>query len=205
VLLLLYGIFMKSKTKTILLRNVKNACQVAREVLDSEHTLIVGPGASEFAKEKGFEIVDDSELVTPYEKAALEKIRNYGTGVESIFKAGDAHDTVGAVAFDGDGFACCTSTGGVTFKRPGRVGDSPLAGSGGYADGGAACSTTGHGEGITKALLAHRVVWGCGADQTRASKAVDDALDFMKTEIGSQGNLNSGFFKLVNIQVALSA
>jgi isoaspartyl peptidase/L-asparaginase-like protein (Ntn-hydrolase superfamily) len=138
--------------------------------------------------------------VTAYEKAALEKIRNYGTGVESIFKAGDAHDTVGAVAFDGDGFSCCTSTGGVTFKRPGRVGDSPLAGSGGYADGGAACSTTGHGEGITKALLAHRVVWGCGADQTRASKAVDDALDFMKTEIGSQGiklfdNFNSLSFR----------
>ncbi|CAG5080399.1 Oidioi.mRNA.OKI2018_I69.PAR.g9574.t1.cds [Oikopleura dioica] len=169
------------------LRNVKNACQVARKVMDSEHTLIVGPGATEFAKEKGFEIIDDSTLVTPYEKAALEKIRHYGTGVESIFKAGEAHDTVGAVGFDGEGFSCCTSTGGVTFKRPGRVGDSPLAGSGGWADGGAACSTTGHGEGITKALLAHRVVWGCGADQSRASAAVDDALDFMKTQIGSQG------------------
>ena len=61
--------------------------------MDSEHTLIVGPGATEFAKEKGFEIIEDTSLVTPYEKAALEKIRNYGTGVESIFKAGDAHDT----------------------------------------------------------------------------------------------------------------
>ncbi len=70
------------------------------------------------------------------------------------------HDTVGAVAYDSCGrLACATSTGGITGKRPGRVGDSPLIGAGGYADNAAgACSVTGHGESIMRTLLASRVV-----------------------------------------------
>lgn len=76
----------------------------------------------------------------------------------------NGHDTVGCVAIDKNGsLACATSAGGITAKRPGRVGDSPLIGSGGYADISAAVSCTGHGESIAKVCLAKGVVDGCGA------------------------------------------
>ncbi|KAJ1150553.1 hypothetical protein NDU88_003344 [Pleurodeles waltl] len=70
------------------------------------------------------------------------------------------HDTVGAVAIDQEGnLACATSTGGITNKMVGRVGDSPIIGSGGYADNLAgAVSTTGHGESIMKVTLARRII-----------------------------------------------
>ena len=67
--------------------------------------------------------------MTEYEKAQLQKLQKYDKAVENIFRDQVGHDTVGAVAMDEKGnFAACTSTGGVTFKRVGRVGDSPLAG-----------------------------------------------------------------------------
>lgn len=92
-------------------------------------------------------------------------------GADSLRRQ-EAHDTVGAVALDCDGrIAAGTSTGGISMKLPGRVGDSPLFGCGAYADsevGG--CSTTGHGEKIISALLAHRAVAGLGP--TAATRAV---------------------------------
>ena len=79
---------------------------------------------------------------------------------------------VGAVALDGAGeVAAATSTGGSTGKRGGRVGDSPLAGAGGYADSEAgAVSTTGHGESISRVCLAHRVVRGLAAGPGPAAR-----------------------------------
>ena len=161
---------------------VKNASQLARHVMESEHTMIVGEGATIFAQEKGLifhfipnccrtgssfffllgmELVEETSLITEYEKEHLKNLQNYKPAVKSIFGDQSGHDTVGAVALDQHGnFAACTSTGGVTYKRVGRVGDSPLPGSGAWAEDIGACSTTGHGEGITKALLAHRVVQG---------------------------------------------
>ena len=109
----------------------------------------------------GMELVEETSLITEYEKEHLKNLQNYKPAVKSIFGVQSGHDTVGAVALDQHGnFAACTSTGGVTYKRVGRVGDSPLPGSGAWAEDIGACSTTGHGEGITKALLAHRVVQG---------------------------------------------
>ena len=104
-------------------------------------------------------IIDETELITEYEREHLKQLQNYKPAVKSIFGDQSGHDTVGAVALDNKGnFAACTSTGGVTYKRVGRVGDSPLPGAGAWADEVGACSTTGHGEGITKVLLAKRVV-----------------------------------------------
>jgi len=75
------------------------------------------------------------------------------------------HDTVGCVVRDKKGnLACATSTGGITCKRPGRVGDSPLIGSGGFADNDAAAvSCTGHGESIMKICLAKSIADSCRA------------------------------------------
>jgi len=168
-------------------QKIKNACQLARKVLDSEHTMIISQGAVDFAVEQGIDLVDPDSLVTDYEKAALKKLQDYKPAVKNIFGDQHGHDTVGAVAVDSQGnFAACTSTGGVTFKRVGRVGDSPLAGSGAWADEFGACSTTGHGEGITKALLAKRVVDECQKEDS-PSKAVKNGLDYMLNRIGSRG------------------
>ena len=135
-------------------RGVKNASKLARAVLDSDHTMIIGDGAHDFAIECGngfetekkyrvqcnppfqisirsvkIEIVSEQSLVTDYEKAQLQELQRYDKAVGNIFRDQMGHDTVGAVALDDKGnFAACTSTGGVTFKRVGRVGDSPLAG-----------------------------------------------------------------------------
>ena len=90
-------------------RKVKNASELARHVLDSEHTMIVGEGTTLFAEEMGMEIIDESVLITDYEKKHLEELQNYKPAVKSIFGDQSGHDTVGAVALDKKGnFAACT-------------------------------------------------------------------------------------------------
>merc|ERR1719500_1558442 len=142
--------------------NIRNPVELARKVMEkTPHTLIVGEGANTLAKEEGVEQVDKEYLVTPEGVEEWETYKKYNIAVSSLFGQ-RGHDTVGAVALDrGGNLACATSTGGITGKRPGRVGDSPLVGSGGYADDSAgAVSTTGHGESITKVVLAHTVITG---------------------------------------------
>jgi beta-aspartyl-peptidase (threonine type) len=92
------------------------------------------------------------------------------------------------VALDGAGqVAAATSTGGITGKRGGRVGDSPLAGAGGYADSEAgAVSTTGHGESISRVCLAHRVVRGLAAGPGQAAR---EGLAYMQARVGGSGGL----------------
>lgn len=166
-------------------RKIRSACTLARKVLDSDHTMIIARALA-FAKENDMEIVEESSLVTPYERQQLDKLQEYEPAVKNIFGDQSGHDTVGAVAFDSKGnFAACTSTGGVTFKRVGRVGDSPLPGSGAWADEIAGCSTTGHGEGITRALLAKRIVDGATVEAPKT--ACTKSLDFMLSRIGSRG------------------
>merc|ERR1719313_3217905 len=98
-------------------------------------------------------------LITPASQEEWRTWREYKSNVSSLFAKG--HDTVGCVAFDGSGnIACGTSTGGVVGKRRGRVGDSPLVGSGGYADDEVgAVSTTGHGGAIARVTLARLALW----------------------------------------------
>jgi len=109
----------------------------------------------------------------------------------------DGHDTVGAVAIDCYGrLAAATSTGGMTGKRPGRVGDSPIVGSGIYADDeSCAISSTGHGESFIKTVFCMRVMDqlreltkdGRKADDEITSLAVQRALDYMKNRVGGKG------------------
>lgn len=148
--------------------------------------MIVGEGATLFARESNIPIVNDNELITEYERRHLEQLQNYAPAVKSIFGDQTGHDTVGACAIDLKGnFAACTSTGGVTYKRVGRVGDSPLPGAGAWADERGASSTTGHGEGITKALLAKRVV--DGIDHTSVKHSAKNGIEYMLDKIGSRG------------------
>ncbi|XP_072931895.1 probable isoaspartyl peptidase/L-asparaginase CG7860 [Epargyreus clarus] len=146
-----------------LVKDFLHPISIAHKVLtDSPHTFIGGEGVKLFALEKGFDTVPPESLVTESAKKALEDFlqnRELGKTETGNHDEGGV-GTVGAVAVDADGHvAAATSTGGMTGKAVGRIGDSPLVGSGTYADdnvGGV--STTGHGESIMKYCLAHSII-----------------------------------------------
>ncbi len=126
---------------------------LARAVMeDSPHVLFVGPGADVFSRQQGLEQAASDWFAIPERQAQLAELLTGDTGFDSAMKYG----TVGAVARDQAGHtAAATSTGGVTGKRPGRVGDTPLIGAGTYADdAGLAVSCTGSGEQFIRATAA---------------------------------------------------
>ncbi|MBW8189753.1 isoaspartyl peptidase/L-asparaginase [Neiella marina] len=136
-------------------KRIKNPIDLAREVMDeSVHVMLSGAGAEQFAARQGFEFVDNSSFDTPSRFKALERAKAKINAVEDEQAARDAlpksylYGTVGAVALDAHGnLAAGTSTGGMTAKRYGRIGDSPVIGAGTWADNDScAVSATGHGE-----------------------------------------------------------
>ncbi|MFM2092034.1 MAG: hypothetical protein RLZZ127_2523 [Planctomycetota bacterium] len=131
------------------LRRTRNPVTAARAVLDEgRHVLLAGPDAETWLHAHGVAACDPSWLVTPASRAWLDAWR---AGREGPL------GTVGAVALDRrGGLAAGTSTGGLTGKRPGRIGDSPLIGAGTWADGHAAVSCTGMGEAFIRAAFAVR-------------------------------------------------
>jgi beta-aspartyl-peptidase (threonine type) len=134
------------------LRHVKNPIDLARAVMEkSPHVMIAGAGAEEFALQQGFALVPNSYFRTPARLRQLEKAQ------KDEKAALDGHGTVGAVALDHNGnLAAATSTGGMTNKLPGRIGDSPLIGAGTYANNAScAVSATGDGEFFIRAVVAY--------------------------------------------------
>jgi len=123
----------------------------------SEHVMLAGAGAEEFAASQGISFVPQSYFHTPERWQQLERIRagEFGLSGHTISHVG----TVGAVALDTHGhLAAATSTGGMTGKRFQRIGDSPIIGAGTYADDrSCAVSATGHGEVFIRAAVAHDV------------------------------------------------
>ncbi|MFK5855923.1 MAG: isoaspartyl peptidase/L-asparaginase [Bacteroidota bacterium] len=135
-------------------RNVKNPILAARAVMEkSNHVLLTGAGADEFAKKQGLDMVDSSYFFTQRRYKSFEKVKAKQK-VEN-----KKHGTVGAVALDIYGnLAAATSTGGMTYKMKGRVGDSPIIGAGTYADNNTcAVSATGHGEYFIKNVVAYDI------------------------------------------------
>ena len=126
-------------------RDIKNPIRVARTVMEkSEHVLLTGSGASQFAKEQGFIPVENSYFHTEKRWKSLQELLKK----ERESTPTDKHGTVGCVALDSYGnIAAGTSTGGMNNKKYGRVGDSPIIGAGTYANNETgAFSCTGHGE-----------------------------------------------------------
>jgi beta-aspartyl-peptidase (threonine type) len=170
-------------------RHVKNPVELARRVMEkSRHVLLVGPGAEEFALEEGFALVPNLYFRTPERQAQLEHEQR-GERVSDLVPP--VHGTVGAVACDRDGnLAAATSTGGMTNKRPGRVGDSPIVGAGTYAKNGVcAVSATGHGEYFIRAVAAHHV---CAAVEYRGltlELAMRELLHDILSGLGGDGGL----------------
>jgi L-asparaginase / beta-aspartyl-peptidase len=162
------------------LHRVKNPIQAARAVLEKcPHMMLISSGAERFVHENGIPLCDPAELVTPAEREAWECCRQDSHAAEH--HRGHEQGTVGAVALDDQGrLFAATSTGGTCCKLPGRVGDSPLIGSGCYADSETgAVSATGYGEAIMKVVLAKTAcdfLRPAGSTPARAAQAAVQLL-----------------------------
>jgi L-asparaginase / beta-aspartyl-peptidase len=154
----------------------KNPILAARKVMEeSPHVMLSGPGADEFVRDHGLETETQDYFETPERRQQLEKMKAAKT---SWFDVDLKYGTVGAVALDKDGHvAAATSTGGLTGKRWGRIGDSPIIGAGTYADDRAcAVSATGAGEYFIKVGVAHEI---CARVRLKGDKVVPAAKAVM--------------------------
>ena len=163
------------------LRTTRAPISLAKQLLEQgPHVFLSGKGADDFARQQGFEQVENSWFEIPERRRQLEELLRLG-GFDDEVKYG----TVGAVAVDIDGHvAAATSTGGLTAKRWGRVGDSPLIGAGTYADDrAAAISATGSGEYFIRAVAAHQV-----AERIRiGSESLQEALNAVLADVANLG------------------
>ena len=170
-------------------RHVKNPVELARHVMEkSRHVLLVGAGAEEFALEEGLPLVPNRYFRTAERIGQLE-CEQRGERVSDLVPS--TQGTVGAVARDAHGnLAAATSTGGMTNKRPGRVGDSPIIGAGTYAKNGVcAVSATGHGEYFIRAVAAHHVCASVEYRGVALEAAVHELLHEILKGMGGDGGL----------------
>jgi beta-aspartyl-peptidase (threonine type) len=142
-------------------QHVKNPILLARAVMEhSPHVMLVGEGAEAFAKEQGITLVDPSYFRTEERWQQLQRAlkEDEAKKPHAELETAKHFGTVGAVALDSQGrLAAGTSTGGMTDKRFGRVGDSPIIGAGTYANAQCAVSGTGWGEFYIRAVAAHEI------------------------------------------------
>ncbi|MDA7918640.1 isoaspartyl peptidase/L-asparaginase [Mariniblastus sp.] len=192
-------------------KTVKNPISLARLVMtETRHVLLAGPGAEEFAEQQGVEFVPTDYFDTPGAKKSWERYKlrmksrtsglnkNADGALESSWKMG----TVGCVALDGEGsIAAGTTTGGMTYKKFGRIGDSPIVGAGTYADN-ATCgvSATGIGEQYIRNAVAYDVSAQMKYKGATLQEAVDDNLrrrlnknDGGLIAVDKDGNIAMGF------------
>jgi beta-aspartyl-peptidase (threonine type) len=169
------------------LKHVKNPIELARVVMrKSPHVMLVGEGAEEFARAQGVEMVSNEYFRTPVRQAQLQRLLRGAVEKENDLVA---FGTVGAVALDALGnLAAATSTGGMTGKRWGRVGDSPIIGAGTYADNAScAVSATGHGEYFIRAVVAHDICAQMRYAGLPLAESVTSTLTRMKALGGNGG------------------
>ncbi|WP_456460343.1 isoaspartyl peptidase/L-asparaginase family protein [Reichenbachiella sp.] len=143
-------------------KTIKNPILAAQAVKNnSEHVMMSGNGAERFAADQNLELVDPSYFFTERRKMQLDKLKNAEKSNEegSIKKWKDyKYGTVGAVALDTNGNICAaTSTGGMTNKKYGRIGDAPVIGAGTFANKICGVSATGHGEYFIRNVVAYDI------------------------------------------------
>jgi L-asparaginase / beta-aspartyl-peptidase len=163
-------------------RCTRHPVSLARQVMEhSPHVLLSREGADAFSVEQGLEQADPAWFAIPERRRQLDELKAQGN---AYFDVQMKYGTVGAVARDKAGhLAAATSTGGITGKRWGRIGDSPLIGAGTYADDRAgAVSCTGSGEFFIRAVVAHEIC-------ARARLAGDEVLAAARTVVGDLGGL----------------
>lgn len=187
---------------------LRNPVHTARAVMENgTHVLLAGAGAEAFAQERGLAFVDPSYFSTPMRREQLERVRAAGRvvldhdGASAVAEASEKPrtpldedrkmGTVGAVAVDRHGhLAAATSTGGMTNKRVGRIGDSPLIGAGTYADDRyAAVSCTGSGEMFIRAAAAYDVCARMRYAGQSLAEAADAVVHQSLPALGGTGGL----------------
>jgi beta-aspartyl-peptidase (threonine type) len=163
-------------------RHVRNPVLLARAVMDhSSHVMLAGEGAEGFAREQGIALVDPEYFRTETRWLQLQEALRTAAAAGEV----DHFGTVGAVALDARGrLAAATSTGGMTGKRWGRIGDSPLIGAGTYANAACAMSGTGWGEFYVRTAAAHAV---CMRVATMRQPLADAAEQVVNREIPGLG------------------
>jgi L-asparaginase / beta-aspartyl-peptidase len=169
-------------------QRIRNPIELARLVMErSPHVMLVGEGAEEFGQSQGMELVPNEYFRTPARERQLQRLRQ-GEIEDQNDLAGTG--TVGAVALDSHGnVAAATSTGGMTGKRWGRVGDSPIIGAGTYAsNAGCAVSATGYGEYFIRAVVAHDICARMQYARVPLGEAVKQSLAHMK-QLGGNGGV----------------
>lgn len=170
------------------LRSTRAPISAARAVMEqSPHVLMSNDGADDFAREAGLEQVPNRWFVTSERRRQLDELLARGSGA---FDADIKYGTIGAVAVDMEGHvAAATSTGGLTAKRWGRIGDSPLIGAGTYADDRAgAVSATGLGEIFIRAAAAHELCARVRIGGAALKEALDGVLEDVRA-LGGNGGL----------------
>jgi len=163
-------------------RHIKNPILAARAVMEkTHHVLLTGAGAEELAVTVGLEMVDSSYFYTE------SRWKSY---IRAKDKA-EKHGTVGAVALDKHGnLAAGTSTGGMTYKMKGRVGDSPIIGAGTYADNNTcAVSATGHGEYFIRNVVAYDISALMKYEDMTLQQAADEVIMNKLRAIGGDGGI----------------
>jgi beta-aspartyl-peptidase (threonine type) len=183
------------------LKHVKNPVLLARAVMEkSEHVMLSGAGAEQFAKEQGLQLVENSYFDTSFRYDALKKAKqsmqkvphqakNYR--LEAPWQPEWNMGTVGAVAIDSSGLlTAATSTGGMTAKRYGRIGDAPIIGAGNFADNAScAVSATGHGEFFIRYRVASDICARVKYQGISADKAADQVIQHELAKVGGTGGV----------------
>ena len=169
-------------------RHVRSPIELARLVMErSPHVMLAGTGAEEFALEQGMAPVPNSHFATERRRLELERMLQgqLGAGRESLM------GTVGAVARDAAGnLAAATSTGGMTGKKWGRVGDSPIIGAGTYAANDCcAVSATGQGEFFIRAAVAHEIASLMRYRGLGVVEAADEVVMQQLVRLGGSGGV----------------
>lgn len=174
-------------------RNVRNPVLLARLVMErSQHVLLSGAGAEAFGREQGIVFEDDAYFFDAFRYEQYKNALAAGTTQLDHTPPGDLKfSTVGAVALDRDGQVCAaTSTGGMTNKRYGRIGDTPLIGAGTYASNRTcAVSCTGHGELFIRQVAAHQVHCLMAYKGMPLQEACDEVVLQDLVAIGGEGGL----------------
>ena len=184
---------------------IKNPISAARAVMEkSEHVMMIGPGAEKFAQQQGLEIVDPSYFYTEDRWRGLQRARQQDStkteldhgnkktsGVAQPGNRDDKYGTVGAVALDKMGnMAAATSTGGMTNKKFGRVGDVPIIGAGTYANNTTcAISCTGWGEFFIRLVVAKTVSDLMEYKGWNLKQATDELIMKKVPQLGGDGGL----------------
>lgn len=175
-----------------LVKDIYHPISLARRVMDlTPHNYLAGDTVNQFAKDQGFEILAPGTLITPYAIASLEEWKREEeqgpvkfARTEVVGEVG----TVGAVAIDRNGnIAVATSTGGITGKYQGRIGDTPVIGAGTYCNEFVGISTTGHGETIMRSTLAHDVAKRMEYLKVDVQRATKDACEDMTRRFEGEG------------------